>query len=235
MNTTNQMEKAKRATAKFAKFIFPFYCFYKKVKEAYEEINQFTWYFAIFFLIVLVALAYDEWNKKAEDDELGKLRRERDINKKYAKIGKLFVEGKLPPSNLLKDFKIEEQKGTHLTIYAVINGKSNLIKGSCIYYNELIANQARANVWDGKQYIQNHDAYESFDSELYETNLYKTIKEAEKFIEKGGNSELRRAERMGDDETSERKKYLITKFRSKLNKYGFSVKKKTRSKTPKRK
>ena len=86
MNETNHMEKAKRATAKFAKFIFPFYCFYKKVKEAYEEINQFTWYFALFFSFVLIALAYDEYNKKAEDDELSKLRRERDVNKKYAKI-----------------------------------------------------------------------------------------------------------------------------------------------------
>jgi len=40
---------------------------------------------------------------------------------------------------------------------------------------------------------------------------------------------------MREEETSDRKKYLIRKFRSKLNKYGFSVKQTKRSKTPKKK
>ena len=126
-NNPNHKQKVQRATTKLAKLIFPFYFVYKKVKDAFEEINQFSWYIALFFLIILVVLAYDEWNKKAEEDELDKLRKERDTNRKYTKIGKLFVEGKLPPSSLLKEANIGKLCSTHLTIYAVVNGISHVI------------------------------------------------------------------------------------------------------------
>jgi hypothetical protein len=44
MDKTNYKEKAQRATTKLAKLIFPFYFVFKKVKDAVEEINQYSWY-----------------------------------------------------------------------------------------------------------------------------------------------------------------------------------------------
>ena len=65
-------------------------------------------------------------------------------------------------------------------------------------------------------------------------NLYETILKAEKFIIEGGVSEERREARK-NNELSSRQKYQLNKYANKLRKEGYSVVKKKRAKTPKRK